>query len=86
MKKGKPWDHIDLLRKEAGLSADEVPDGAITVEDYAGRYGISRKTAEQQLRRLVKQGALKTGKALTVRTGQSPTARFRWTLICDTRR
>jgi Fic family protein len=76
--RGKTWDHIDLLRKEAGLTADEIPDGAITVGDYAERYGIPHRTADEQLKKLVKQGALKTGKALVIRVGYRRWVSYFW--------
>jgi len=57
------WDQIDALRTEAGLAYD-APEGAVTVYDWAKRYGLTRKGAQNQTAALVRAGKLKAGWAL----------------------
>jgi hypothetical protein len=60
------WDAIDAARSVAGIAADDCPPGAFTVEEYATKYGIPRPTAEDQCKRMVRAGALKTGRSYGV--------------------
>lgn len=64
---GKPtpnftWGDIEAMRAEAGLSLKPVPSGAFSVADYSKQFGLPRSTAQQQLKRLVSAGKLKSGK------------------------
>ena len=64
---GKPtpnftWGDIEAMRAETGLSLKPVPSSAFSVADYSQRFGLPRSTAQQQLKRLVSTGKLKSGK------------------------
>ena len=55
------WDHINAARKTLRLSDDEIPSHAITIDQYAERYKIPRKTAAGQLCVLTERGVLRSG-------------------------
>ena len=61
------WAGVTAARKR--FAGDVVPETAFAVGEYAERYGLSRKTASEQLRDLVRDGSLKSGMKL---------ARGRW--------
>lgn len=57
-----PLDELDALRAEAGLVGDDVPAGALTLKDWAERFNIPLKTADNEVSRLVARGLLSMGK------------------------
>lgn len=57
-----PLDELDALRAAAGLVGDDVPAGALTVKDWAERFGIPLQTADNEVARLVARGLLCVGK------------------------
>lgn len=72
------WDEIDRLRHESGMNGDDAPPDAFTNRDYAAKYGLPIKTANDQLARLVAAGRLKTGKVLAPTSGGYRMVRVYW--------
>jgi DNA-binding MarR family transcriptional regulator len=56
------WDVLDTLREESGM-AEDAPEGAFTVSQWAERYGLTRSSSEREVERLVKAGKLQSGRA-----------------------
>jgi hypothetical protein len=56
------WGKLDALRGESGL-ADDAPEGAFTVNQWAERDGLTRSSAEREVEQLVKAGKLQSGRA-----------------------
>lgn len=76
--KPDPWGQIDAMRRANGWEWDDVPPHAFTAQDYARRYGLSFTRAAEQLRALVEQGAICSGKKLVNRGNGRRVVRFFW--------
>lgn len=61
------WEQMDALRASSGLvGVQEVPEGAVSLLDYSEQYDLAIPTARNQVRRMVKERKLQTGKKLVV--------------------
>lgn len=54
------WDAIAKMRQVEPRV--EVPDGAITVMDFAERFGVSRSSAQEELNAMLHAGKMRRGK------------------------
>jgi Fic family protein len=52
------WEDLDVIRGSLSMPVDRPPN-SFTVAEYAQRYGLLRRTATEQLQKLVNAGKLK---------------------------
>ena len=69
------WDRIEALVRDSGIAYDEIPEGAVSTDDWAKHYHVAPRNALIQLDRLVAEGRMQCG------WGRSPSrrrAKFYW--------